>query len=327
MKSAKIIQKELTAIENGELRSWGQVSALLDQIDISGYWHRDSDSFTEWLGKNAHTFRVKPAMLWRNFTSGRYLNQLRVAAKERGVDIPVLAEIPKLVSPENIELLAKLERIIPVAEFDALLVRALKGEVKRVELRGLWETYRPVLKGQTARGRNVVPPKINRQDPQQYRSYMEANLLLALKAAGSSWTGYEKTERFELYLNVTPVEERQDEGLSVVSDLLPAVAMVKPKGMPIEYHGIYFESFHQPNKLPVYQEPDKAHTDYLWLILRTPMSGAEVKPRPELIKLGVGMIEIKDGAVRVISKAGKISVGAERKANLMSSLILQAPMK
>ena len=192
MSTPKQIEKELAAIERGEARTWGQTAVLLDKIDTGGYWHRDSDSFTEWLGKHAQIFGVKPAMLWRHLTSGRYLKQLRDSAAARNVAIPTLDLLPNSVSSESVELLAKLERIMPQADFEKLLQRMLEGDARRAELRSLWEAYRPVLGGKTARGRGVIAPRINRQDPEQYQSLMEANFLSALKAAGSAWTGVQE---------------------------------------------------------------------------------------------------------------------------------------
>ena len=73
----KQIEKELTVIEKGVYRPWGTMSLLLDSIENTGYWHRDSDSFTSWLEKNA--FRLNKRRV-RSKTKRIY--NIRLEAKD-----------------------------------------------------------------------------------------------------------------------------------------------------------------------------------------------------------------------------------------------------
>ena len=317
MPTAKQIEKELGAIERGEARTWGQVAVLLDEIDSCGYWHRDADSFTEWLGKHAHIFGVKPAMLWRHLTSGRYLKQLRDSAAAKNVSVPSLDLLPNSVSSESVELLAKLERIMPEADFQKLLARMLEGGARRAELRSLWEAYRPVLGGKTARGRGVVVPRINRDDPEQYQSLMEANFLSALKAAGSAWTGAAKPERYEVYLHVTP--EGKVAGRKI---LFPAVAMVKPKDGALEYHAVLFAPF--LDRFREFLENLRVFPDYLWVIPRTSLRGGLTSNIHLEVPRGIGLITIESGAVHVIVPAERMPESGSRRADLASALLVRS---
>ena len=309
------IENELTAIKRGDARTWGKVSALLDQIDRSGYWYPESSSFTEWMNNNADIFGVKPSMLWRHFTSGRYLNQLRGDGKPRNFIIPTLDELPKSVGSESVEILAKLERILPEKDFESLLKRLLEGKVRRSELRSLWETHRGVLDGKTARGRYAAVPKIDRADSRQNQQFIEDNLLCEFKAAGNEWTGLEKPERYDVYLYVTP------DGLPSgnITYTLPAVIMIKYVGGAVIYHAVLLDDSFQ--RLKELVESQQVFADYLWVLLQKPQS--EVVLDQEIPK-GLGVLTIEKKAVQVLVRPDKMPKSGSRRGDLASALLVRS---
>jgi hypothetical protein len=185
----KALANEVAALIRGQPRSWAQVSCVLDQVERSGYWEGRAQSFSEWLESTAPKIGVKQSSLWRYLSAGRYYMALRPVLRGRNVPCPPLEKLPETVSPENLEILAKLERVVPKKLFEYLGERVLGGTVARHELREIWKTYRPVLAGRTARGRGTATPRVNPADTRQIAMQREATTLTELMSAGPEWTG------------------------------------------------------------------------------------------------------------------------------------------
>jgi len=312
-KTPKQIEKEITAIEKGEPRTWGATSLLLDAIDHTGFWHRDSDSFTSWLDKNASRFGVKPAMLWRILAAGRFTSQIRESLINKQIHVPELCDLPDKVSPESIELLAKIERAIPDDLFPKLAQKVFSGEVKRAELRSTWQTYRPALAGKTARGRGVPIPRLNPDDPDQYNSLMEAVVLDALKASGSSWSGHKKPKLYQVFLHVTPDDCKK----SLRNYMFSAVAVIRPMDGEIEYHGFKYNPI-GPIKNTSRGCPEAEYCDFLWYMMpQRPLGSSLVKAD---IHDYAGLIQLKDGKVEILKKANSSEDLGRKREKLISAL-------
>jgi hypothetical protein len=316
LSTTKQIEKELAIAERLEVRSWGRLSLLLDAIDKSGYWHRDSDSFTEWLGKNNSRFRLKTPMLWRILTAGRFVLKAREGLLSKGIIIPDLKEMSDSISPENIEILSKLERVIPTEMFCAFSGKVFSGNARRSELRDAWQTYRPALGGKTARGRGVSAPQLDQSDPKQYRSFMEAVTLGTLQAAGPQWTGVVSPSVYQFFLHVTPDGYQRS---IIGQELFPAVVIVKPKHARTLYHALVFSS-------SLSCRPLLKYCDYLWIVLhpeqdkRRPRTLRELSDHPK----GVGIIEVNRGKVAVVKHAEDIDGAGESRADLISALLIRS---
>lgn len=295
----KQIEKELAALENGEPRPWLAQSDLLDSIESSGYWHHDSDSFTSWLAKNAIRFGVKPPMLWRRLTAGRFVRQIKANLELTGVELPDLEEISNNVGPESVELFSKLKRVLPEDTFSDLARKVFSGKVRRAELKSLWATYRPVLGGKTARGRGVPPPRINRTDPDQYNSLMEAMALDSLKAAGPGWSGHLNPKLYQIFLHVTPDDHKVPRGCHLFS----AIAVIMLMNGDIEYHGFRYRSFSMAGKSST-ECPEAAYCDFLWYIVPPKrfddtMKFKMLKTLPDF----AGLVLLNDGSVNILKQA------------------------
>jgi hypothetical protein len=187
----KKLEKEVAALIQRPTSSWAVIGLILDRVEREKYWARDARSFSEWLRSFAPKIGMKETSLWRYLGATRYYRKLRKDGS------PSLARIPKDVSAENLELLEKLERVVPEDEFEAMAKRVLAGEVERNELRELWRTYRPILRGRTARGKGVIVPRIDPKDREQLMDQKEAWALTTLMAAGPEWTGIEHPDFYK----------------------------------------------------------------------------------------------------------------------------------
>lgn len=320
-KTTKQIEKELEAIKKGDIPSWWSQSLLLDAIESTGFWYRESDSFTRWLELNSHIFGVKPAMLWRRLTAGRFIRQIKEQFERSGVEIPEPEKICERVGPESVELLAKIERAIQKEAFPDLARKVFAGKVTKAELKSMWATYKPVLGGKTARGRDVPPPRLNIKDPDQYQSLMEAMSLDSLKAAGPEWAGHKKTEVYQIVLHVAPDGWK---GSVFKKYLYSAIAVIKPFGKDIEYHGFTQPKLSVFTKEQAIESDEAAFCDFLWYMLppRSSSLWAEttinrlLNSAPDF----VGLVTLKDGIVEVIKRAVSTSQTGTMRDKLMSAL-------
>jgi hypothetical protein len=189
----KKLEKEVAALAQRRTRSWALIGMTLDRVDRQKYWVRDARSFSEWLKSFALRIGMNESSLWRYLSASRYYQKLRKNLNLKGHS-PSLVMLSEIVSAENLELLEKLERVVPKKEFEEVARRVLGGNVKRSELRRLWKTYRPVLTGRTARGKGVAAPRVDPKDREQLILQTAARGLTTLMSAGPEWTGIQNPE-------------------------------------------------------------------------------------------------------------------------------------
>jgi hypothetical protein len=192
----KELEKEVAALIQRQMRSWAQVGLILDRVEREKYWARDAPSFSEWLKSFAPRIGMKEASLWRFLGASRYYQKLRKHLAGRNVPFPPLARLPGTIGAEHLEILAKLERVVPKRDFEELSQRILAGNVTRNELRRLWKIYRPILTGRTARGRGVTAPRLDLADPTHLTEQTLAKAIATLIAAGPEWTGIKNPQLY-----------------------------------------------------------------------------------------------------------------------------------
>jgi hypothetical protein len=207
------LEKEIAALNHRPMVPWAKVGALLDRVDREKFWARDARSFSEWLKSFAPKIGVNESSLWRYLRASRYYEKLQ---KELAVS-DNFSPSPRLhasVSAENLEILQKLERVVPKGEFDALAGRALHGVATRSELRELWKTYREIL-GRNARGRGVTPSRVDPANVVQRGMQMEAKTLTTLMSASPKWTGVEHPEFYRVITRAALPEGADDEARGI----------------------------------------------------------------------------------------------------------------
>ncbi len=295
-RKATALNDDLDALSNGKVRSWGQISHLLDQIEQQGTWQTEAKSFTEWMRNKAQAFDLKQAAFWRYLTAGRYYVQLRETLAAYNVSCPPLEALPDKVSPENLELLSKLARVIPDEGLRRLAGQVIDGSVTRAKLRTTWQAYRPALGGRTAQGGGVGAPRINLNDHIQTESLAMASVLATLTSAGPGWTGGEKPDLYEIFMELRPEYIAPRSG-SVVFD---AVAVLREhKNSPLEIHGIEISSRSSPNMKEKF-EGMAPFCSFLWLAIP---GGAHDIAKSDIPRF-VGVLRVEGNAVVVDRPAG-----------------------
>lgn len=146
------ITEQLEKIKAGHSFTWAKLGLLILSVDIQRYWEVNHSSFTSWIEEFAALIKKKESSCWRFMASARFYINLRKRYNSDGNSYPKLQDLSEKVSPENLELLAKLEPVLPNDYFIKLAVRVIESDVKRNEIREIWSTFRPMLDGKTKRG-------------------------------------------------------------------------------------------------------------------------------------------------------------------------------
>lgn len=252
----RAILAEIEAIEAGEPRTWGQISHLLLTVENSGRyiregveptksyfdgfgWRYPRTSYTSWLRSFAEKTGIKTPTLWRYLSSGRYYQQLIELDLIKNLAVPLLPleQVPESISPESLELLLKIARVAPTEQFVALAEKVLSGNVTRSELRGVWNAYRPVLDGETARGRGTRPKQLAPEEMKHRNQYYEATACNALLASQGNWLGHFDPRNYSVFFNISTKIYDPTRDLKELYEF-DAVATVKTDNNNVTLHGI-----------------------------------------------------------------------------------------
>lgn len=137
---------------------WGPHADYLLTVERSELWRAHARSMTQWMRAYAtHIGRSMPA-LWRYKNSGQFYERKQQALALQGVSLPPLAEMPDSVSAETLELLEKVERVVPRWKMEEMQLSVLQGQATRREVTKVWKLYRVLLEGKSARGYGVERP-------------------------------------------------------------------------------------------------------------------------------------------------------------------------
>lgn len=310
------IRTTITSLVQGEVRSWGHVGKLLEQVEKSCYWQGEATSFSEWLRAFALRLRISESSLWRYLSSARYYQKLRQTLESQGVTCPQVEELPNSVSPENIELLAKLGRVAPEDILKDIATQVVRGSIRREKLRSAWEIYRPALAGRTSRGRNGVVPTVDRTNSKMLESAYEARLLNGITSSGTEWTGIENPYLYKIFLHVAP--ESKTQVRNIVN--FDAIAVVSAKSnTETEFHGIEIRA---PYLLGVgifdRLESQRPYSHYIWVATNGGVDDLSNCHIPEY----VGLLAVKESHVVVLRQAQRNP--GELSGDLAMSLVRKA---
>lgn len=305
MKTSQVldIAKELGALQSGSTVSWGRISRLLREIERTGYWSAEADSFTRWVNSNAHFFGCKPSTLWRIHSSGRYYERFKSEYPQ--VCVWDLAELPGDVSPENLELTYKLWRVAPQEIFLPLLEKVVGRTVKRSELRSAWVSFRPMLGGKTARGTRGEPDKVDDSIDANAEQVSEALIAHRLETGSPEWTCVKELVLYRVY---PARDQRELSGLD-------AVAVTRGRMSRLMFHGIEISTkITYPMAKKV--ESSMKKCDLMWVALPSVPSSDDLSRLPEL----VGVIAV-DACEDQVVRPARLSQFARDTGELAKKLL------
>ncbi|WP_379990697.1 hypothetical protein [Dongia soli] len=232
IKRLKEIESELGTLVHWEKRPWVKIGIQLNAAHDWQGWEQNERSFSAWLADIAEKLELNPSNLWRYYSAIRWYNETLENEHWDGTKLPPAISLSNTTSPENIELLAKLQRVLPDREFKELASKVVFGKVSRSAMREVWEIYRPALQGKTARGRSSSAPRIDVENPTQMDAKWRADFV-ALIQHEASWTGASDPS---LYKVIPAVSFYAEEGPKIEFDAV--VLLQRSPKTPLEFHGV-----------------------------------------------------------------------------------------
>ena len=303
-------QAELSAIRDGSPRTWAEIARLLASVELHGLWRTNADSFTEWIRFVAQQLGKKEGSCWRYLTAGRYYVELRKRLLKNDIQCPELHNLPDRISPENLELLAKLERVAPPDVIFGLAERVVAGVATRAELRDAWTVFRPVLAGRTARGQ-MEAPRYDPDNPMQRDSLLEAMVFRSLAESEGVWLKNNDYSIYHLFSDVELVNKGGDK-LYVLDALI--VTGSKESG-ELVFHGIEVVGLISAQTQKKLQDIMQL-CDFVWASVHEHLLEQTTPEIPN----GVGILVANGSGIYIVRQAVKMDIQG---CNLAKSLLIK----
>lgn len=185
------LEKEIQVVRLGNQISWARIGRILLSVEYHEAWQVDSRSYTEWIKRFSIMYGKSASSCWRFLSSSRYYLELKNYLNTINIEAPSLQDLSEIVSPESLELLNKIERVLPSDEKRYLAEKVITGNIKRAELRKYWHYYRPLLNGVNQRGHSyeITLPK---QSSNYQQELVIANILKSLSDLNGQWISQNK---------------------------------------------------------------------------------------------------------------------------------------
>lgn len=292
--------------------TWHALAAYLLAVERTRSWSATHSSFSSWLADLAKTLQRSEATLWRMFSAGRYYSEIREKSLGGGAEVPDLSSQSVAASPESLELAQKISRVAPDEVVEDISRKVIDGAISRRELRTYWETYRPVLNGRTARGRNVEAPHFNSDSLEMLSSRMEADCVAGLIREGAVWLGCAQAHVYK----VIPMSAQSLPRLGGrhVPDV---IVLYQPTPIqPMEIHGIETATRLEKNAVVRQYRTAGLGVDRFWIIASHAIESLIADRNPE-----IGVLQANPERVRVIRRAGPAKQDRDDALALMRGLL------
>lgn len=241
-------------------RAWVETAQFLLSSEETGGWSTTHKSFTDWLIDTSKKLELSESSLWRYFRAAKFYLNLKKDLERSKITVPDLTKISAKVSPENLEILEKIQRVTLSDDFLPLAERVIHANIKRDELRTIWMAYRKSLDGKTSRGAGVSKPKINLLDPKQQASFNEAQVLVCLNSGKSNWIKANGSTRHKVIPNFC--FKRKEGGKErVCFDAM----VVLENDRDIEFHAIEVKSNNDPRQVYSSVAIQENYCDFIWI--------------------------------------------------------------
>ena len=301
--SARPATRRTSALPKLGRASWVRTGIELARIEAEQSWSDSASSFSDWLKNQATKLGVEESNLWRYLSAVRFYPELRQSLIDGGHDCPEVQNLSEQVSPENLELLSKLIRVMPPADFAPLAARVLDRSAKRDELRKLWQAYRPALAGKTARGKGVAAPAFDKNDPANRIKLVIAQARLLLEADPLAWL-CQSDPAFTHVVHDFRLPEKSALHGNAGMDMV--ISLKRSDSAPLELHGVEIRVNLPVRAIPVLVDL-AAWVDFLWVAFTKSPTSSTLAAIPAHI----GVLSIHDGAISVVRVAESTNARAE----------------
>lgn len=192
------IELELSDLIRHDRKNWVRTAKLLLIIEQDKLYEVRDTSYTGYIRKLAYKNRINTSTLWRIKSAAKLFMELSGIT-----DLNELQEQHIIATPEQLEIYRKVRSIVPEKIMDNLKERLLAGKKVRNELNRLWETYKPLKKGKTERGRKKRITALHYPEKDQiYLPFtlkeQEVNTAISQHALKQLNKDLQKIDRFDL---------------------------------------------------------------------------------------------------------------------------------
>lgn len=293
--------EQLRTLAAKKKRGWGEIALVLLEVEGAGSWRNQADTLSDWVTSVALTLDLGEASVWRYLSSARYALELHGVWLGQASDEDLI-DMLNQASPENLELLSKLERVAPAEVFAEIKSQVLSGKISRAKLRATWQAFRPAMGGRTAQGIGKSAPRVDMNDPEQRAAVFRGLALTALRDFGPQL--YNKPLAFFALMKEVSFLGLTADAVAVLqqTDLSEAevhVFCVAPSGViPAELKGL------------------RTCADAAWIVAP--------KGIPRAVPEGVGIIDLDESVATVEAQAVCAKPEAALAEPLLRAALLQA---
>lgn len=314
-KTAQTIALSIESLSANDARPWTKIALITSQVETSGFWEASHRSFTEWLVSFGQDIGLKDASIWRYYRAGKYYQKIQHTLSQNKITNPPLNELPPKISPENIEILGKLERVIPNDLFIKIAALVISEKITRNSLREMWINYRPALNGRTARGMGVPVPCIDLEDKAQYGRLMEAHVFTALSQDENTWLSTQKPHHFELLRGDVArlaMPESKDHYVNAI-----AIVQMQADG-PIEMHGIEIKPNNSPAAKYANLKKVSPYFDFVWVAFQDYDPNVSAKTIPGKF----GILQLQGQKITSVRAPSRNKISAEAQLDIAKQIML-----
>lgn len=294
---------------------WANLGTVLVEFKKHGWWAKaEANSYTEWVKRYAMELNLGTAVLWRALSAVRFYETVRRLYPD--LDLPRLERLSPRVTPDHMELLSKLSRVMSQTEFRAELERVIRGAVTRAQLRDTWRAYRPVLAGRNARGRGLYKPKANPRNRLQIDRLIEARIYKVLSTQRSSWTGTNNPHLYRLLL----LGDQFAVPASPAQRTFDAIAALQESpDAPLHIHGFIFTTLgqHSNRRIQLF-ETSLLACDYTWITTYENVP----KEYQVLIPQHTGILVAKENNIQIIRQAQQVRGHTIERETLLRNMLM-----
>ncbi len=301
------LKKQIQAILNHELKTWGEISCVLDQVASTEVWRHEKASYTAWVQGLAEEMGTNPQTLWRYLSSGRYYNSL-LKNNIQTTEQVLLQDLPNIVSPENLEILSKIERVAPPDVFCELLEKVVTAKITRAKLRIVWESYRSECDAPSNRGRGA-PAVSFLNSLGTYR----AKVMSVIRLDQPTWTGHDKIDAYRLHSDIKI--PKSGTRAQVKFDGVAVIKHHQGKNEIIDVHGVTVYTSGVQERPKVYFDRYAQYVNYLWWVLPAGFESFDIVPDD------VGTLIINNSKIVVVRQAKRCKPCPEFSEVLLRELL------
>jgi len=272
-------QKEVIREWREGKRDWRKIAEFIQLWGKGKTGLRSSPKgISVWQNSFAKQLGIHPNNLWRYRKSAEKATEIWGFGKYK-VKGPL--DIPAHVSPESIELLEKISRAAPTEIVSDLANRLYLDQVKRSELRKIWENIRHVIEKEDVKSPRYssLPPADHQRRSELFEEVVFEALHKAVKEGGSVSIGND----VRLFMNT-----RMHIGNKLVSQDIIAIAQDDEGNA--RYHCFEVKEQLNPKSMGMFQQIEP-YFDYSWLVVPSNEIDPNVLPDPiGILHYSAGML-------------------------------------